>query len=235
MAEEVQEQAPSPEPAPSTEQASEQTLQDVYKQYNVEDAAAEFQPQRQEPVQQQQPQQPPAQIGSEIPDPVLDQAGFKNWLAAQNSTVKQTLAGLTQFQQQMAASELRRQEEADIKSAVQTVKEKIGDIDDDFVEIALGQKARKDSKFLSIYQNRNKNPGAWKAALGAVAAEFKGKYQFRQDSQLTENVRAAKQSTQTSLTAKESASGNPLEEALSAAKTEGERQRVWDQIKNQGM
>ena len=61
------------------------------------------------------------------------------------------------------------------------------------MEIALGLKARRDPKFMSIYQNRHKNPAAWNAALGAVAGEIKSKVQFRQDSQLTENVIAAKE------------------------------------------
>ena len=234
MAEEAQ--GSSTEQTTSTE-GNEQTLEQVYEKFNVEEHASEFHPQQQpqQRVEQQQPQHQQPPLGAEIPDPVLDQAGFKSYLAKQDSTVKQTLAGLSQFQQQLYVQEQRRREEADIRSAVQTVKEKIGDIDDDFVEIALGQKARKDPKFLSIYQNRGKNPGAWKAALGAVANEFKGKYQFRQDSQLTENVRAAKQSTQSSLTAKESASNNPIEQKLAEAKTDAEFQRYWDTFKSQGM
>lgn len=224
-----QEQGASTEQSTSTE--TEQTLEQVYKQYNVEDAARDFNPQRQETQKTVET----TALGTEIPDPVLDGAAFKSYLAKQDTTVKQTLAGLTQFQQQLFVQEQKRREEADIKSAVQTVKEKIGDIDDDFVEIALGQKARKDSKFLSIYQNREKNPGAWKAALGAVASEFKGKFQFRQDSQLTENVRAAKQSTQTSLTAKESASDNPLEKQLSDAKSPAEFERIWERAKSHSM
>ena len=226
----AEEQQSSPEQTASTE-STEQTLEQVYTQYHVEDAASDFNPQRQE-VQKATAE---PSLGAEIPDPVLDGAAFKSYLARQDSTVKQTLAGLTQFQQHLYVQEQRRREEADIKSAVQTVKEKIGDIDDDFVEIALGQKARKDSKFLSIYQNRSKNPGAWKAALGAVASEFKGKYQFRQDSQLTENVRAAKESIKTSLTAKESASDNPLEKQLSDAKSPAEFERIWERAKSHSM
>lgn len=229
MTDEVKAQEPSQAQEPSTEP----TLQDVYQKYSVEEAASEFKPQFQQQQTQQQ-QQNTAPLGTEIPDPVLDQAGFKAYLAKQDSTVKQTLAGLTQFQQQLYLAEQKRTEEADIKSAVAVVKGKIGDIDEDFVEIALGQKARKDPKFLAIYQNRRKNPAAWNAALGAVASEFKGKYQFRQDSQLTENVRAAKQSTQTSLTSKDNASTNSIEGRLNSAKSQGEFDREWQRIKEQG-
>jgi hypothetical protein len=207
------------------ESSTEQTLDQVYQTYPVESTASEFNPQR----QQQQPpqQQPTVTLGADIPDPVLDQAGFKAHLAKQDLSLRQALTQSTQLAQQMWVAEQRREEEAAIKNAVQTVKEKIGDIDDDFVEVALGQKARKDPKFNAIYQNRGKNPQAWKAALTAVANEFKGKYQFRQDSQLTENVRAARQSTQTSLTSKESASDNPIEKQLSEAKSDGDFARTW--------
>ncbi len=229
----AEEQTPSTEQATSTESTAEPTLQEVYKQYNVEEAASEFNPQRQEPAQPAA--QPQSQnLGTEIPDPVLDQAGFKSYLAKQALETRQALSTASQFQQQLYVAEQRRREEADIKSAVQTVKEKIGDIDDDFVEVALGQKARKDPKFAAVYQNRGKNPTAWRAALNAVAAEFKGKYQFRQDPQLTENVRAAKQSTQSSLTAKESASDNPIEDKLSKAKTDAEFSREWERLRSQG-
>lgn len=211
----------------SPEQSSnEQTLEQVYKTFNVDETANEFQPQQRQEVQPQQ-QAPQPSLGSEIPDPVLDQAGFKSWLGKQDLAIKQALAQSTQFQQQLWIREQRRTEEADIRSAVQAVKEKGVDMDDDFIEIALGQKARKDPKFMKVYNDRNKNPNAWKAALNAVASEFKGKFQFRQDPQLTENVRAARQSTQTSLTSKEASSENSIEAELAGAKNQGEFDRIW--------
>ena len=218
----------------STEQSTsdEQTLEQVYQKFNVEETANQFQ---QEPVRQQ-PQQDSHQnqqqpLGGEIPDPVLDQSGFKSWLATQNRELKQTLGALQSTQQQLAVSEYRRREESDIKSAVQTVKERIGtDVDDDFVEISLGVKARRDPKFAAVYAQRHKNPAAWRAALGAVANELKGKTQFRQDSQLTENVRAARQSTQTSLTSKETSSDNPMDKRLSEAKSQREFEQIWSEM-----
>ena len=223
----------------STEQgtSTEPTLDDVYKKFNVEEAASEFQTQpHQQPQQQPQPAaQPQPALGAEIPDPVLDQAGFRSYLARQDQSVKQTLQGLTHFQQQLHIAEMNRREAADIDSAVKRVQEKIGgEVDSDFVEIALGMKARKDSKFKSIYQNRNKNPAAWNAALGAVANELKGKNQFRQDSQLTENVRAAKQSTQTTLTTKQDDSTNSLDSRLANAKSQSEYDQIWQQIRSEG-
>lgn len=225
-----QEQSVSQEQQTSTEP----TLDEVYKQFNVEEAASNFNP---TPIQAAQPAAQPQQqpLGTEIPDPVLDQNGFKAYLAKQNSEYSKALSQLTQYQQQIAVGEMRRREEADIKEAVSTVREKIGDgIDDDFIEVALGQKARKDPKFMSLYQNRGKNPAAWKAALGAVGNEMKSKFQFRTDPQLAENVRAAKQSTQSSLTSTQNDDSNPLEKALSGAKSQQEFDRIWSQMQRQG-
>jgi hypothetical protein len=221
-----QTQSTSTEQGTSTEQAPEQTLEQVYKQFNVEETANQFQPQSPQPSQPAAPQQP---MATEIPDPILDPQGFKSWSATQAKTTQEALSKLQQTQQQIYIAEMQRREEADIKSAVAKVKEKVGDIDDDFVEIALGQKARKDPKFMAIYQNRHKNPSAWNAALGAVASEFKGKYQYRTDPQLTENLRAAKQS-QGSLTTKDTGSANPIEERLGSAKTQAEFDRMWREM-----
>lgn len=235
MAEQAQQS--SQEQTTSTEQSSttEQTLDQVYEKYNVDQMANEFRPQVQQQTQQQQ-----VQMDETIPDPVLDATGFKGYLAKQSQTVKQTLAGLTQFQQQLWVQEQRRREEADIKSAVSTLKSKFGDegngIEDDAVEIALGMKARRDPKFKTIWQNRYKNPMAWNAALGAVANEFKGKLSFRADPQLAENVRAAKQSTQSSQTAKdEGGSDNAIQKALEGAKSERERAAIWSRMVNTGL
>lgn len=204
------------------------TLDQVYEKFNVEEAASDFSPQVQQPAQKTV-QAPQPQIGAEIPDPVLDPAGFK----AYHSKFDAALQTLTQTQQQLVAERMRSREEADIKQAVSVVREKVGgEVDEDFIEIALGQKARKDAKFLSIYNNRAKNPAAWKAALGAVGNELKTKYQFRTDPQIAENVRAAKQSTQSTLTKRGDDSANPLESKLAGVKSEVEFAREWERLRS---
>lgn len=219
-----QEQSVSQEQPTSTEP----TLEQVYTEFKVDDVAQSFQPQAQ--PSQQPRQEPQPSLSEHIPDPVMDAQGFKAWQSTQNKDIRQALSSLHAHQQALAVAEIRRQEEADIKTAVSTVKEKVGgDIDDDFIEIALGQKARKDAKFNAIWMNRHKNPQAFRAALNAVGNEFKGKFQYRQDPQLTENARAAKQSTQSSLTTKEDPTGNPLEQRLAAAKSPQEFERIWQQ------
>lgn len=206
-----QEQTTSTEAAPAVTPDNE-TLDQVYSKFNVDQHAQEFAPQRQQAPQQQAPVQNQTMEAFGVPDPILNSEQHKQWLLSQNSQVRQALSQLHATQQSMVADNMRRKEEADISKAVQTVKGKVGgDIDDDFIEIALGQKARKDPRFLSIYNNRDKNPQAWNAALNAVSNEFKQKFAFKSDSQLAENVRAAKQSTQSSLTTRESSGGNSVE------------------------
>lgn len=208
-----EQQATSQEQTPSTEP----TLEQVYQEFKVDDVVQQFQP------QQPMPQQPVPQAQPAIPDPVLDPNGFKAHIArmeAAPNLSRMALQEVASLKQMLA----RSQEEADIKSAVSKVKEKLGDADDDFIEIALGQKARKDQKFAALYANRHKNPQAWNAALTAVGNELKGKFSFRADSQLTENVRAAKQSTQSSLTAKDDGSASPDEKRF-----EGKSGRDFDQ------
>ncbi len=131
--------------------------------------------------------------------------------------------------QQLTVGETRRKVEADIKSAVSTVKERLGaDVDDDFIEVALDVKSRKDPRFMTIFQNRERNPAAWKAALGAISNEMKSKYSFKADPQLTENVRAAKTHTQASQTKSQKDDGsNSLEKQLAGAKNAAEFDAIW--------
>jgi hypothetical protein len=172
-----------------------QSLDQVYEKFNVESEAQSFQPQRE--VQQAAPvKQNPA-----VPDPVLDPAGHKAWLGQQSDLTQQALSQISQKLSQFERAQVLQREEADIKNAVQKFRAVAGeDVDDDIAEVALGHKARKDPKFLSVYQNRHKNPQAWNAAVSAYANEFKGKHTFKVDSQIAENQRAAKLSTQGSQT-----------------------------------
>lgn len=230
-----QEQTPSASSQTGGNEPAEQTLEQVYQQFKVDDVANNFQPQRPQQQQQQQQQQVSAPAADAVPDPVLDPAGYRNWQAQQSGVFRQSLQAIHGKLTQLEMERLRAQEETDIRQAVSRVKEKVGGtLDDDFIEIALGQKARRDPKFLAIYNNRSRNPQAWNAALGAVASEFKSKFQYRTDSQLTENTRAAKQSTQVSLTAKEPDGSNPLEKRFEG-KTGRDFDVEWDRLVHGGM
>lgn len=221
---------------PSQEQATseEVTLDKVYQEYNVEEMARQFRPQataqEMQPQQRQDiPQQQPA-----VPDPILDADRYKQYVSNQQtevSSLKQSLKQLQDTFGAIAAQQVKAREEADIKDAVQLVKKAGFEHDDDFIEIALGHKARQDPKFLAVYQGRYQNPKAWRAALGAVANELKNKYAFKTDPQLTENVRAAKSSTSATPNKQQT---NSLDDYLNSASNQSDWDRRWQEIVSRG-
>jgi hypothetical protein len=229
-------QPTAPEAPVSTETSSEpQTLQDVYKQFNVEETAREFQPasptapapNQAMPTMPNQPVQPMMQV----PDPVLDPQGHRAW-AAQNvqesqnlRTALQQVAGkLNQFERARAVEK----EEADIKRAVDSVNQGLDSkLDPDVVEIALGVKARKDPNFMRLWQSRNQKPEALNAALKVIAKELGTKYAMKSDPQIAENVRALKEATSGKATPDKQAPSS-MHEAMQKA-TGAEFDKLWKQ------
>ena len=223
MSEEQTTQTTSTEQSSSTE--APQSLDQVYKQFNVEEAAQTFQPKQAQTQQLQTQTQQKTEVA--VPDPVLDSEGFKKWQGNQSQNLQQALSSVQGELTAIRVERLRSKEEADIKSAVQRFKSVAGDdVDEDVAEIALGQRARKDPKFLTVYQNRDKNPVAWNAAVSALANEFKTKNQFRIDPTIAENQRAAKQSVGSQAKQSQDTETNPLESKLKG-KTGREFEREW--------
>ncbi len=170
------------------QQTSEPSLDDVYKQFNVQEAVESFTatPQKTEPQKE-----------VIIPDPALDVNGFKDWAKNVHSAdqeIRQTLTTVNERLTKFEQERVRVREEADLQKAVGILKEKVSGVDDEFLEIALAHKARKDPKLLSIWENRGKNPQALEAALKAVGNEFASKFAMKSDPQLAENARAMKAS-----------------------------------------
>lgn len=194
-------------PAASTQEAPKQetsSLDDVYKKYNVDSMVQEFsaKPQpKQEAPQEIQRTEP----DFNVPDPVLDPSGYKNFLARdarEKAGLKQALnelrGQLTSYQRER----LQQTEEADIRKAVDKVNEFMGDgkLDPDVVEISLGVEAKRDPRFFALWNNRNKNPEAFQAAMKAVAGKLGKKFSMRADPQIAENQRALREATSTKAT-----------------------------------
>lgn len=204
------------------QEESPQTLDEVYSKFNVEQAAQEFQA---KPQQQPVPQAPVS-----IPDPTLDADGFKKWgehIQTQDQQLRQTLYSVNERLEKWEQERIRGQEEADLKAAVSAVKEKVGDFDEDFLEVALAHRARKDDKFMNLWQNRSKKPEAWKAALGVVANDLAKKFSVKQDPQLAENQRAMKVSRDQMATTQKPDKNATINEAIN----EHGFDRVWEYIK----
>jgi hypothetical protein len=184
-------ETPAPEAAPT------QTLEEVYKQFNVDDAAQQFTAQ---PVQNTPPQnfqqQPVYQPQPSIPDPITDPEAYRHYMQVsqqQNSALGQTINTLNSKLTQIERERQQQVIDADIGKAVARVNSKVK-ADPLMVELALEKKAREEPRFMKIWDNRHKNPKAWEAAQDAVANELQGKFSVRTDPQLTENQRALKAS-----------------------------------------
>lgn len=187
-------ETPTPEAAPT------QTLEDVYKQFNVDDAAQQFtaQPVQNAPTQNFVPT--PQHIATPsvplIPDPISDPEGYRQFMLMsqqQNSALGQTI---NQLNSKLTQIEKERQQqiiEADIGKAVAKVNSKVK-ASPLMIELSLEKKAREDARFFKIWDNRYKNPKAWDAALDAITNELQGELSVRTDPQLTENQRALKAS-----------------------------------------
>ena len=190
--------APATTTEPATPAATTETvspLEKVYSDFNIEETASTFQqPQSTQPAEtpavQHQPQAP------KVPDPFDPNFAAYQQAVAQNMTVlhrsvSEATGKLNALERQLH----QRQTESDIKSAVGQIAEKAG-IDPDVAEVALEVKARKDPKFLTVWNNRQKNPKAYSAAIQAFSQEAQQRFTVRQDPQLAENQRAVKVSQQ---------------------------------------
>lgn len=171
------------------------SLDDVYRKFDVDKMASEF---AQTSTQPAQTQQPAPQAEPLVPDPVTDADNFRRFMSQDHQNrlaLRQSLQNVSQQISQFNQEKLRVQEEADIKRAVETVNADLK-ADPEMVEVALGAKARKDPKFLKLYEMRHQKPDAWNAALKAYASELEGKFAMRSDPQLVENQRAMKTAQQ---------------------------------------
>lgn len=167
----------------------------------------------------------------------LDDASVRNYAqataqgqSALQSQVQELNAKLTQYEQSTATAKV----EADIRSAVTKVTSEVDGLDPVMAEVYLEKRAREEPGFQSIWNNRDKNPGAYNKALGAIANELKGRFDFKADPQLAENHRAANQSQQQSETTQAPQYNNTSEERLANAKSPAEWASEWAKVKSGG-
>jgi ribonuclease HI len=231
MTDEVETQEPSTQQAPSTEApaSTEQSLEQVFESFNVDTEPA--QTQQYVPQQPAPPSQPERPAEIHIPDPALDPDGFKRYEAARaadSQGLRQQLQSVVGALSHMQQAEVRRREEADIQKAVAYLHEKAPDVDPDMIEVYLGHKARKEERLLKVWNNRQKNPRAWDAALKAIGNEMVGKFAVKSDPQLAENQRAMKVAQQSMATASKEPS---LDEKLGKL-TGAAFDRAMDRIRN---
>lgn len=221
----------SPEPVEAPSEAPAPSLDDIASEFNVEKEASNFQaqPAPQAPAYQDQNQyQPQENQFNQIPDPNYDPDGWNRFMQqqayAQNNVVND-LNGIKNeietYKQQMAQQKI----EADLGKAVSHVNEKLN-VDPKMAEVALEIEYRENPSFKKIWDNRDMNPAAFNKALDVIANKWTGKFATRADSQLAENVRAAKTSQQTM-------ASTPKEDPYAdvANMSEGEFRQWWSKQK----
>lgn len=207
-------------------QTAEPTLEDVYKSAGAD---ANVQPEVQQVVQPPASVvQPAVQAAPSIPDP-YDTEAFKAYLAQQaNSTaatqdvVRRVAGFLTQQQVKEAKAAL----ENDLKSAVSTVNEVVGHPKPKVIEAMLDAKAREDTRFKALWENRSRNPAAWNNALKAVAKEFQEDLSVKVDPQLAAAQRARKVAQSAMATTNSPQSETEEWESLSADEQDAKYQRI---------
>lgn len=178
-------------PTESQTASPEVTISDVAKKYNVMEEVKNFTATPTPAHQPQQPQYQPQYQG--VPDPVLDAAGFNQYLNQQGQATANVLG-------QIAGSieELRREREqealnVEIKQAVGRVNERLK-IDPVYAELVLEKEYRSNPEFKRIWDNRKQYPQALVEALDVISNKASQVFQVKTDPQLSENMRAAKAS-----------------------------------------
>jgi hypothetical protein len=188
MAEVTQPGSPAPSEVPA-QTAEPKGLEKVYADFKIEETAQQFE-QSPQPAKQE-----PSQVATKYDpfDPNFS-AHMQNVSRAAmeaHTTLQTTQAKLSSLERQIHSREV----EADIRQAVSSLTDGTG-IKPKIAEVAMEAKAREDMRFRTIWQNRQKNPAAFQAALKAFKQELQDEYTVRQDPQLVENQRAVKASQQ---------------------------------------
>ena len=194
------EQTAAPSPAPAETVNTPSDLGDIAKEFNVEEQANQF---TARPAQAPQPPVPQAPI--HVPDPVVDQEGYRayvNQQAQQSQRLEGTLRELDTRLKTWEQTIQQQKVEADVDAAVKIVNQKLK-VDPLLAEIALEKMYRSDKNFKHIWDNRDRNRPAFEKALNVAADKLSPMFSVRQDPQLAENVRSAKSSQQTMATTKQ--------------------------------
>ncbi len=208
------------EPEPTNEKPS---LDTIISQYVSQPAPAAATP---EPA-------PVAPVAAQTFDP-LDEGQLKNYVqqvssgqSTLNNQLHEVQASLTQLREETSRAQIN----TDITDAVTRINEGL-DLDPRIVRVHLEMVAQEKPGFKAIWDNRKANPGAYTQTLSALSREIGETYAVKADPALTQTQVAISQSQQSLATsASQDGSDNPMESALASAKTDGEFDQLWQQMK----
>lgn len=209
-------------------QTSEPSLEDIAKEFGVEDQANRF---TAEPPKTQQTQQVAA-APLQAPDPVTDPEAYRNFMGQQATIAQQVQQGLSTIAERITnfeRAQVQQKVNADLKAAVAKVNETLK-VDPMMAEIALEKMYRTDASFQKIWDHRDRNPAAFDKALGLIANKLAPMFAVKQDPQLTENRRAAQASTRTNAsTAKQDY--DPSLKRLYEPDSQADFDMAWERMK----
>lgn len=209
------------ETAPS--EVPEETLDDVFKEFPVQEAAQSF---------NAQPKQEEKAPDLNIPDPSYDPEGFKDSMKSLHSNdweVKQTLNRISEQLDGVTQERQKAVEEEDISVTVGKIQESIPALEgkDRLVKGYLGAVATEDPRVARAWENRSQNPAAWERTLNVITKSMAKDFDFQSDPQLAENTRAAKASRDQMATTKQD---DPDEKWSKASPQDFDR--YWQQALN---
>jgi hypothetical protein len=206
----------------TSSEAADETFDDVFKQFPVEDTASSFtaQPKNEEPPE------------VNIPDPSYDLDGFKTSMKSLTKNdweVKQALNRVSEQLNGLQQAQQRTIEEEDINSTIGTIQDSIPSLKgkDRLVKGYLGAVANEDNRIARAWESRKKNPAAWEKTLSVITKQMAKDFDFAADPQLTENTRAAKASRDQMATTRAS---DPDDKWTNASPQEF--QHYWSQLTN---
>ena len=207
-----------------SEAAPEETLEDVFRQFPVEEAAKSFDAQPNRSVEKA------PEIN--IPDPSYDPDGFKTAMKSLHTNDWEVKTTLNRVSEQLDGLRQERQraiEEDDISSTVAKIQESIPALSgkDRLVKGYLGAMASEDQRVARVWENRRQNPAAWNKTLSVITKQMAKDFDFQVDPQLAENTRAAKASRDQMATTK-----TPDPDDKWSKAEPGDFQRYWDQLIN---
>ena len=215
--------------APDKEVSLDDVYRDAFPKGEPEAPRAET-PARTEPTRTDPPKIDPASI----PD-AYDTENHKAWLAKNAATTQELYGAVTQLaahftQQQRVA--LANATKADIDSAVTAIEEVVQVGKPKLIEAYLDGEVRADPRMKALWENRGKNPTAWRNAVQITAKKMAKEFDLKVDPALAAAQRARKEGQRTMATTTVDDS-NPLEERLGKAQG-ADFDLEWQRLTSQG-
>lgn len=174
------------------------------------------------------PEKPPLQSETATQSPKFEgqPEDFQPWAINQIAAVTGKLNQTTQELEQRNAQELIAAQDKVIGDAVSHIQGEV-EIEQDIIEGQLHLKYSKDENFAKIWDNRDQNKAAFKAALNVIASELKAKSQWQPDPEGAENAQALKELQKTA----NRASSKPDDNDRFRNMSDAEFSREWEKMR----